>query len=134
MGKRSGTQSSEWMETKRRCRLSDEDVRMAKELGFKPRSLIRNIPAKSQQWKAPVCEWILKLYEKRFGPPRMRSAPQAAAPSTPAATGASRDSGHEELLAQYDTTTGEPYFVRGSDGKAFSLEEAGRHLEERHDG
>ena len=31
---------------------------MAKDLGFKPKSLIKNIPNKSEQWKAPVKEWI----------------------------------------------------------------------------
>jgi hypothetical protein len=67
MGKKSGNQDDEWLEAKRRCRLSDEEVRMAKELGIKARSLIKNIPAKSQPWKAPVSEWIRDLYAKRFG-------------------------------------------------------------------
>ena len=40
---------------------------MAKELGIKPRSLIKNIPAKSQPWKAPVSEWLRDLHAKRFG-------------------------------------------------------------------
>jgi hypothetical protein len=38
-----------WAEAQRRCGLSDEEVRMAKELGFKPKSLIKNIPSPSQQ-------------------------------------------------------------------------------------
>lgn len=29
------------------------------------RSLIKNIPNKSQQWKAPVSVWIEELYEER---------------------------------------------------------------------
>jgi hypothetical protein len=70
MGKKSGRSDDEWQEAKRRCRLSDEEVRMAKELGIKPRSLIKNIPAKSQPWKAPVNEWIRDLYAKRFGESR----------------------------------------------------------------
>jgi len=37
----------EWAEAKKRCRLSDEALRMAKELGVGPRALIKNIPAKS---------------------------------------------------------------------------------------
>lgn len=28
-----------------------------------PRSLIKNIPSKSQQWKAPVKLWIRDMYE-----------------------------------------------------------------------
>ena len=49
---------SAWAEAQRRCRLSDEEVRMARELGFQPKSLIKNIPSPSQQWKAPVGEWV----------------------------------------------------------------------------
>ena len=30
-----------WAEAQRRCQLSDEEVRMAKELGFQPKSLIK---------------------------------------------------------------------------------------------
>jgi hypothetical protein len=56
-----------WREAQRRCRLSDEEVRMAKELGFQPKSLIKNIPSPSQQWKAPVNEWVRSLYEQKIG-------------------------------------------------------------------
>jgi len=54
-----------WAEAQRRCRLSDEAVRMAKELGIGPRRLIKNIPAPTQQWKAPVEDWVRDLYDKR---------------------------------------------------------------------
>jgi len=54
-----------WAEAQRRCRLSDEAVRMAKELGIGPRSLIKNIPARTQQWKSPVEDWVRDLYDKR---------------------------------------------------------------------
>lgn len=37
---------------------------MAKEMGLNPLSLIKNIPNKSQLWKAPVEEWIRDMYEK----------------------------------------------------------------------
>ena len=30
-----------------------------------PQSLIKNIPGKSQPWKAPVAVWIRELYRKR---------------------------------------------------------------------
>lgn len=56
---------AEWAEAKRRCRLNAETLRMAKELGLNPRSLIKNIPNKSQPWKAPVAVWIRELYLKR---------------------------------------------------------------------
>ena len=54
-----------WAEAARRCRLSPADVRMAKELGFKPRSLLKNVPSPQQPWKAPVAEWVRELYAKR---------------------------------------------------------------------
>jgi predicted nucleotidyltransferase len=73
----------DWAEAKRRCRLSDEEVRMAKELGFAPRSLIKNIPSPDQQWKASVRDWIRGLYEKKHGqaapkPPRRAAESQTA--------------------------------------------------------
>ena len=40
---------------------------MARELGLKPRSLIKNIPSPQQQWKLPVQQWIHEMYEKKTG-------------------------------------------------------------------
>lgn len=57
--------NAEWAEAKKKCRLNEETIRMAKEMGLNPRSLIKNIPGKSQQWKAPVHEWIREMYEER---------------------------------------------------------------------
>lgn len=54
-----------WAEVKRRCRLNAESLRMAKELGLAPRSLLKNIPSAAQPWKAPVQVWIRELYAKR---------------------------------------------------------------------
>lgn len=33
-----------WAEAKKKCRLNEEDIRMAKEMGLNPKSLIKNIP------------------------------------------------------------------------------------------
>ena len=55
----------EWAEAKKKCRLNEETVKMAKEMGLNPRSLIKNIPNKSEQWKAPVSIWIQEMYQKR---------------------------------------------------------------------
>jgi len=38
---------------------------MAKEIGLNPRSLIKNIPSKSEPWKSPVKDWIHEMYQKR---------------------------------------------------------------------
>ena len=56
---------AEWAEAKRRCRLSAADVKMAKELGLRPHSLLKNIPSPRESWKTPVREWVRKLYRER---------------------------------------------------------------------
>ena len=54
-----------WIEAKHRCHLNNEDIRMAKEMGLNHRSLIKNIPSKSEPWKSPVKDWIRDMYQKR---------------------------------------------------------------------
>lgn len=66
-----------WAEAKRLCRLSADDIAKAKALGMSPRSLIKNIPSRSQQWKAPVRDWVRDLYEERFGNRPVRTPPIA---------------------------------------------------------
>jgi hypothetical protein len=72
---------NEWKEAKKRCRLNDEEIRMAKELGIGPRSLIKNIPSPSQRWKLPVKEWVRELYYKKFG---RRRSPEDSTKKSPA--------------------------------------------------
>ena len=54
-----------WKEAKTRCRLNEDDSRIAKEMGLNPKSLIKNIPSKQQQWKLPVKEWLRDMWEDR---------------------------------------------------------------------
>ena len=61
-----------WIEAKSKCRLNNEDIRMAKELGLNPVKLIKNIPSKSQPWKLPVKEWLHEIYEKHQAKIAMR--------------------------------------------------------------
>ena len=85
-----------WAEAARRYRLSPDDVRMARELGFKPRSLLNNIRTGAQPWKAPVAVWVRDLYEKRQLRTEQRRrrreralrlvAPDPEGPAPPAAT------------------------------------------------
>ena len=67
---------TEWLEAKKKCRLSTEEVRMARELGLNPRSLIKNIPSPQQRWKAPVGVWVRQIYEKQKG--ATKNKPQKA--------------------------------------------------------
>ncbi len=55
----------DWAEAQRRCPLSTEELRMAREMGLNPRKLIKNIPSPNQRWKAPVGEWVRELYRER---------------------------------------------------------------------
>ena len=52
-------------EAKQKCRLNNEHIALAKRLGLNPRSLIKNIPNKSEPWKAPVKVWLHEIDEKR---------------------------------------------------------------------
>ena len=54
-----------WDEAKRKCRIGEEEIRMEKEMGLNPKSLIKNIPNKNEQWNAPVKDWIHDMYDKR---------------------------------------------------------------------
>jgi hypothetical protein len=54
-----------WAECKRKCRLNEEDIARAKRLGLNPRSLIKNIPSKSEPWKAPVKDWLREIEDGR---------------------------------------------------------------------
>jgi hypothetical protein len=54
-----------WTEAKRKCRLNVEDIALAKRLGLNPRSLIKNIPGKSEPWKAPVKDWLHEIDSDR---------------------------------------------------------------------
>ncbi len=71
--KKMSPKDAKWAKAKKLCRLNTEDIRKAKELGFKPKSLIKNIPDKSKLWKAPVKIWIRELYEKKFGDSKSKS-------------------------------------------------------------
>jgi hypothetical protein len=55
-----------WAECKRKCRLNAEDIELAKKLGLNPRSLIKNVPNKSEPWKAPVKDWLREIESKRI--------------------------------------------------------------------
>jgi len=54
-----------WQDAKQKCRLNNDDIALAKRLGLNPRSLIKNIPSKSEPWKAPVKDWLHEIDEKR---------------------------------------------------------------------
>ena len=54
-----------WKKAKSKCRLNNEDIERAKRLGLNPKSLMKNVPSPSQQWKAPVSVWLKEIEDKR---------------------------------------------------------------------
>lgn len=78
MGKK--PQRHSWPEAKKLCRLNQNDIEMAKALGFYPDALVRARPDPKQKWKLPVKEWIHELYFKRFGRVLGEEPPQVSLP------------------------------------------------------
>ncbi|NCC63731.1 MAG: hypothetical protein EOM15_03625 [Spirochaetia bacterium] len=69
----------DWKKAKKLCRLNEEDIRIAKEMGLNPKSLIKNIPNKDQQWKEPVKDWLWSIWEDRQEKARKKRAKKEAA-------------------------------------------------------
>jgi len=65
MGKK--PQRHSWPEAKKLCWLNQNDIEMAKRLGFGPDALIRARPDPKQKWKLPVKYWVRDLHEAKFG-------------------------------------------------------------------
>ena len=58
--------NKKWREAKKKFRLSNMHIRMARELGMNPKKLARLANHKQEQWKAPLPVFIEELYFKRF--------------------------------------------------------------------
>jgi histone acetyltransferase (RNA polymerase elongator complex component) len=56
-----------WMEERMRHHLTHAQVQMARELGMNPQKLGKLDNHKQERWKAPLPEFIERLYFKRFG-------------------------------------------------------------------
>ncbi len=56
-----------WIEAKKRHRLSQTHIQMARELGMNPKSFGKLDNHKQERWKAPLPQFIEHLYLKRFG-------------------------------------------------------------------
>lgn len=69
----------DWKRAKKLCRLNEEDIRIAREMGLNPKSLIKNIPGKDQRWKEPVKDWLWSIWEDRQEKARQRQAKKEAA-------------------------------------------------------
>ena len=71
-----------WVEARKRYRLSDAHVQMARELGMNPRKFGGLANEKQEPWKLPLPDYIEELYERRFGkerPDQVRSIEEIVA-------------------------------------------------------
>jgi hypothetical protein len=68
-----------WIEARKRYRLTDVQIHMARELGMNPKKFGSIANHKQEPWKQPLPEFIRTLYFKRFGkhkPDTVRSIEQ----------------------------------------------------------
>lgn len=56
-----------WSEVKKRYRLSNKVIQMAKKLGLNPKKFGSIANHKQEPWKQPLHEFIKEIYEKRYG-------------------------------------------------------------------
>ena len=71
-----------WIEAKKRHRLSQTHIQMARELGMNPKKLGKLDNHHQEPWKAPLPIFIETIYFKRFGkdrPNQVRSFAEMAA-------------------------------------------------------
>jgi len=57
----------EWIDARKRHKLSDAHIQMARELGMNPKKVGKLDNHKQEPWKAPLPIYIEHLYFKRFG-------------------------------------------------------------------
>ena len=60
-----------WKIAKKKHRLSETTVQMARELGLNPSKLGKISNHKQEPWKEPLPDFIRTLYEKRFKPSKL---------------------------------------------------------------
>jgi len=60
----------DWIEARKRFRLSHAQVQMARELGMNPKKLGKLDNHRQEPWKAPLPQFIEHLYFKAFGKER----------------------------------------------------------------
>lgn len=61
-----GKNQEQWLTAKKKFRLSDKHIQMARELGLNPQKLGSLDNHKQEPWKAPLPIFIEEIYFKRF--------------------------------------------------------------------
>ncbi len=68
--KKTATKYQAWLEARKKYHLSDTHIQMARELGMNPKKLGGLANTKQEPWKAPLPDFIERIYFKRFGKTR----------------------------------------------------------------
>ena len=58
--------NKKWIDAKKRFRLSDTHIQMARELGMNPKKFGSLANHKQEPWKAPLPDFIEDIYFKKF--------------------------------------------------------------------
>jgi hypothetical protein len=58
--------TQEWIDAKKKYRLSDKHIQMARELGMNPKKFGSLANHNQEKWKTPLPEFIEELYIMRF--------------------------------------------------------------------
>ena len=58
--------NKKWIDAKKKFRLSDTHIQMARELGMNPMKFGSIANHKQEKWKTPLPEFIEEIYFKRF--------------------------------------------------------------------
>ena len=56
-----------WIEARKRYRLTDAQIQMARELGLNPKKFGKLANERQEPWKRPLGEFIEHIYFKHFG-------------------------------------------------------------------
>ena len=59
-----------WIDARKKFRLSDAHIQMARELGLSPKRFASYADRKNKPWKLPLVEFIETQYQKQFGKSR----------------------------------------------------------------
>jgi hypothetical protein len=70
-----------WIDARKRHRLTQAQVQMARELGMNPANLGKLDNHRQERWKIPLPDYIEELYFKKFGRELPAVVPSAVVPS-----------------------------------------------------
>ena len=108
-----------WVKARNRYRLSHAHVQMARELGLNPEKLgsLANHP--QEPWKAPLPDFIERIYLKRFG----RERPETVVPIGHQARQASRKNANKTAATPTDRTAAD---TTGDAARSSARDQQGR--------